>query len=390
MRAILIAALICAAWAPTVLANPYNLMFKSTSHDFGTVAKAAKTEHRFFFDNPYATPVHVKSVRTSCGCTTPIIETETVPSGGRGSILARFNTNTHSGARAATVTVTFDKPSFGEVQLHVKGYIRTDVVFQPGEVSFGTLSQGQSKEIQVVVDYAGRSDWQITHVRCDEAFIQIERKEKLRQNGRVQYVMNVRFNGDAPAGPLQSEIVLQTNDRNLTTVPLSLTAMVLSEISVTPNLLSLGDVSLDDSIKQLLVLKAQQPFKVLAIESEQFNIESNPLSLDAKTLHTLPLVLQPRSADGIGDTRGKIQIRTDREEKPLMEIDVIYRIKPQAEKAPVQTSPSEDDAPKVPSAETGANPSRDEEGSTIQDPSDRDPLPVRSSDDNEGEWWDSL
>jgi hypothetical protein len=74
----------------------------------------------------------------------------------------------------------------------------------------------------------------------------------------------------------------------------------------------------------------------------------------------------------------------------LMEIDVIYRIKPQAEKAPVQTSPSEDDAPKVPSAETGANPSRDEEGSTIQDPSDRDPLPVRSSDDNEGEWWDSL
>lgn len=388
MRAILIAALVCAAWAPSVLANQYSQMFKSTSHDFGTVAKAAKTEYRFFFDNPYATPVHVKSVRTSCGCTTPIIETETIPGGGRGSILARFNTNTHSGARAATVTVTFDKPSFGEVQLHVKGYIRTDVVFQPGEVSFGTLSQGQSKEIQVVVDYAGRSDWQITHVRCDESFIQIDRKEKVRQNGRVQYVMNVRFNGDAPAGPLQSEIVLQTNDRNLTTVPLSLTAMVLSEISVTPNLLSLGDVSVDDSIKQLLVLKAQQPFKVLGIESEQFHIETNPLSQDGKTLHTLPLVLRPNSTEGIGDTRGKIQIRTDREEKPLMEIDVIYRIKPQAEKDPVPAVPTVGDAPEDPANALVGSPLRDEAGVNVQEASTLGSKPVRSGDDNEGEWWD--
>jgi rhodanese-related sulfurtransferase len=158
-------------------------MFRSTSHDFGTVAKAAKTEHRFLFENPYNQPIHVRSVRTSCGCTTPIIQTEMVPPGGQGSILARFNTVTHSGARAATVTVSFDKPSFGEVQLQVKGYIRTDVVFQPGEVSFGSIPQGESKSLEILVDYAGKPTWQITGVRCDESCIQIEKEENSRPAG---------------------------------------------------------------------------------------------------------------------------------------------------------------------------------------------------------------
>ena len=42
-------------------------------------------------------------MRTSCGCTTPIVETEIVPPGGRGSILAKFNTGTHTGSHIGPV-----------------------------------------------------------------------------------------------------------------------------------------------------------------------------------------------------------------------------------------------------------------------------------------------
>ncbi len=110
-------------------------MFGSTSHDFGTVARAAKTEYQFQFENRSNQTIHVRSVRTSCGCTTPMIVTETVEPGQTGTILARFNTHTHTGQRQATVTVTFDRPQFTEVQLLVKGYIRSDIVFNPGKVT---------------------------------------------------------------------------------------------------------------------------------------------------------------------------------------------------------------------------------------------------------------
>ena len=161
MRTLVAAAIAVAAWASTSSATQLTSMFQMTNYDFGTVARAAKTEHRFFFDNPYSQPIHVRSVRTSCGCTTPIVETENVPPGGRGSILAKFNTGTHTGSRAATLTVTFDKPTFAEIQLHVKGYIRSDVVFQPGEATFGNIMQGDAKTIDVFVDYAGKPTWQI-------------------------------------------------------------------------------------------------------------------------------------------------------------------------------------------------------------------------------------
>jgi hypothetical protein len=321
------AALVCAAWAPSCLANQFNQMFRSTSHDFGTVAKAAKTEYRFQFENPYNQPIHVRNVRTSCGCTTPIIETETVPPGGKGSILARFNTGTHSGARAATVTVTFDKPSFGEVQLQVKGYIRTDVVFQPSEVNFGSVAQGESKSLDILVDYAGKPSWQIAGIRCDESCIRIEKQETMRQNGRIQYLMKIYLSEDAPAGPIASEIVIQTNDRNLTTVPLSLTANVMSEIAVSPNMLSLGDIAVGQTIKQVVVLKAQQPFRVLDVRSDEFQVECNAISDEARLLHTLPLVMETSGGGVSGESKGTITIETDFRSKPILSLDVIYRVK---------------------------------------------------------------
>ncbi|MCU0709531.1 MAG: DUF1573 domain-containing protein [Pirellula sp.] len=327
MKIVAFAALCCAALASPTSANQVSQLFRDTSHDFGTVARAAKTEYRFEFENPYNQPIHVRSVRTSCGCTTPIIETETVAPGARGSILARFNTGTHSGAKAATVTVTFDKPSFGEVQLHVKGYIRTDVVFQPGEVSFGSVAQGESKTLDILVDYAGKPSWEITNVRCDEDCIEIEKEEVSRKNGRIQYSMKVRLNEEAPSGPLVSEIVIQTNDRNLTTVPLRLTANVMADISVLPNLLSLGDIAVGEPIKQVLVLKAQQPFRILSIKSDEFDIQSGPLSEEPKALHTLPLQLQTSSGGTVGDAKGKILVETDFPSKSILSIDVIYRVK---------------------------------------------------------------
>jgi hypothetical protein len=211
--------------APTK-AQQISKMFEDADHDFGTVAKAATTEHRFYFTNPFPTPIHVKSVRTSCGCTTPSIVTENVEPGETGCILAVFNTKTHAGARAATVTVTFDKSSFAEVQLHVKGYIRTDVVFKPGEAMFGKVPQGKARTQEILLEYAGKPDWEITHAQCNEPYLQVAVQETSRQSGRINYTLTATLDESAPAGPLQTEVLLHTNDRNVKTVSLRVTADV--------------------------------------------------------------------------------------------------------------------------------------------------------------------
>jgi hypothetical protein len=330
MRSFVAAAILVVAWASTVSSAQLSSMFQSTSHDFGTVARAAKTEHRFYFDNPFNQPIHVRSVRTSCGCTTPSVETEHVPVGGRGSILARFNTGTHTGARAATLTVTIDKPTFGEIQLHVKGYIRSDVVFQPGEATFGNIMQGEAKTIDVAVDYAGKPTWQINKVTSGDSYVSITPTEVSRQNGRVRYNLNIAIGEDAPAGPLESEIIVHTNDRNLTTIPLRLVANVTPEISASPKTLSFGDIVQGEPIKQLIVLKGQKPFVVKSIESELFDIE--PIqNEESKAIHALPLIIRPKRGEFGKELQGKIIFTTDLPEKPTIEVGAVYRLKATAE-----------------------------------------------------------
>ena len=117
-------------------------MFQTTRHDFGTVARGAKAEFDFVFQNIYQEDIHVASVRSSCGCTSPSVTRQTLKTWQKSAIHAEFNTRSFLGEKSATITMVIDKPFPAEVQLTVRGYIRSDVVFTPGFVDFGAVESG--------------------------------------------------------------------------------------------------------------------------------------------------------------------------------------------------------------------------------------------------------
>ncbi len=151
-------------FASVATADWTDTAFPVKNHDFGTVAVAAKTEFRFPIHNTTSQTIHIRDVRASCGCTTPIIETAYIAPNQTGSILARFNTGTFRGKRGATLTVVIDQPHYTEVRLRVDGYIRQDMVVHPGAVEFGQINGGDSHEKTVQILYAGRDDWSVVDV----------------------------------------------------------------------------------------------------------------------------------------------------------------------------------------------------------------------------------
>ena len=186
--------------------------------------------------------------------------------------------------------------------------------------------QGTSKSIEVGVDYAGKPAWKINQVTSSDSFITVVPTEVSRQNGRVRYNLVVSMSGGAPVGPLESELVVHTNDRNLTTVPLRLMANIAPEISVSPQTLSLGDIVQGAPIKQLIVLKGHQPFLIKSIESREFDIEAK-LSEESKTLHALPMIITPKTVDFGKEVKGKITFSTDLREKPWIDVGTVFRLK---------------------------------------------------------------
>lgn len=300
-------------------------LFPVTSHDFGTVAKAAKTEFRFPVQNNLGQDIHIASVRASCGCTTPSIETENVKAGDTGFINAKFNTGSFFGQRSATLTVVIDRPRYAEVQLQVKGYVRTDVVFNPGEVNFGTVETGESQTKKVDLEYAGRSDWKITNVRTPSEFVSAEIKEANRGNGRVKYELEVSIKEGAPAGPVQNELILETNDRRLKSVALRYSADVRPTLSVSPQTIDLKEIAPGSSYQQRIVVRGAKPFRVNSITLDGFTIDYQA-SDEAKAVHLIPVKIT--AGESIQGSKSALIIKTDLPGDLMAEVEANFSVAP--------------------------------------------------------------
>jgi hypothetical protein len=305
----------------------YQLFGEKTSHEFGTVARAAKSEHVFPMQNIFKETVHISGVRASCGCAVPRVLKPTLETWEKGGIAVEFNTRSFLGHRKATITVTIDRPYFAEVQLTVDGYIRGDVVFDPGTVNFESVPAGKGATRIVRVNYAGRSDWQIVDVRSANTNLVVEPVEMQRQEGRVGYQLKVHLKSETPSGYFNDQMVLVTNDRDEQQIPLRVEGQVLSELTVSPASLALGMVTPGETVTRSLVVRGTKPFRVLRVACGDDCFQFEP-SDEAKPLHVIPVRFT--ASEAAGKVSAKILIETDLEKGASGTVEATATIRPTA------------------------------------------------------------
>jgi hypothetical protein len=282
-------------------------MFKESAHDFGTVASGAHVEHRFVLQNIYKEDVHIAGVRSSCGCTEPSITIQSLKTWDKSEIVAKFNTKSFTGHRSATVTITIDKPYYAEIQLNVKGHIRGDVVFAPGSAHFGEIEQTEPVERTIKVQHVGRSSWRIEDVLSGSDHLEVELGDAQVSGGRVEYQMTVRLLAGAPAGFLNDQLVLVTNDASGRSIPLSVQGKIKPAIEVSPSVLLMGIVSQGEFATKKLLIRCKEPFRILRIECDGcFEFEFDPES--AKKVHFVPVKF---ASDDVGKVKKTIRVITD-------------------------------------------------------------------------------
>lgn len=300
-----LAVILCAA---TASAQQWaDKMFSERSVDFGGVPRAAKIEHEFVITNLYDEDVHIARVRSSCGCTKPRIVNDTLKSWEKGKIVAAFDTHAFTGQRSATLTVTFDRPQWAEVQLRVKGYIRTDVVLNPGEVNFGSVPEGEAREKTIRIRYAGRDDWKITDVTSNSPYLTATVEQADRSGGQIGYELAVKLADDAPAGYLNAQLILKTNGRR-SQFPVKVEGRIVPPLTVSPASLLLGTLEPGQQIKKQIVVKGAKPFKIVDVRCDGQGFEFKT-SDEAKAVHLVPLEFKAPKKPG--NFTCKIEIVTD-------------------------------------------------------------------------------
>jgi hypothetical protein len=288
-------------------------MFKISEHDFGTVASGAKAEYEFELENIYLEDIHVSYAYASCGCTSVRVENPLVKTYDKGKIVAHFNTDTFRGQRGATLTVVIDQPFEAQVQLQVKGYIRGDVVVNPGSVQLGSIDLGTPVDKTVVVNYAGRSDWKILNVKSSNPNITANVTETGRNYGQVSYVVSVHLDKAAAAGYLNDQLMLVTNDARTSQIPVLVEGHVQAGITVSPTALFMGVVKPGEKVTKQLVVKGKKPFRVLGISCDDPSFQFDTSKEDvAKELHLIPVTFS--AGTDAGKVVKTIKIKTDQGE----------------------------------------------------------------------------
>jgi hypothetical protein len=283
-------------------------MFPVTSHNFGTVARGSKTEYRFEFRNIYEEDVHVVGVRTSCGCTSPIVTKHDLKTHESAEVIATFNTRTFLGQHGATLTVTFDKPYRAEVQLRVAGNIRGDVTFDPPFIDLGSVDLGAGAERRVRVTRIGGSQWEIRDVRSANPNFEVLLSRPARSSSQTVYDLTLRLKPNAPAGYVKGQLILVTDDPRATQIPMDVEGRVVAEVTVSPQLLALGAVEAGGTVTKNVVVRANREFSITGISCDDGCLSCEPRTTPAK-VHILPITFQ--AGDLTGPIERQLKISTD-------------------------------------------------------------------------------
>jgi len=285
-------------------------MFDAKKHDFGRVPFGAKAEHRFVVTNVNAFDVEIARTRVSCECTKPEVSQNVLHPGEQATILAGLNTKKYNGRKGATIVVTFNRPSYVEVQLHVTSFIDKKVEVSPGSVELGSVKQGTEVRKEVTVSYAGNPDWRILKVTSGNPHLSGEAVETERTGDRVVYRLRARLAPTAPGGRVNEHLVLVTNDRQSAEVPVQVQGQVRSEITVSPTALLMGAAAPGKRLTKVFVLRGQRPFRILSVTCDAPGYEfTGAESGEAKSLFLIRATFT--AGNRPGKVVGTIRVETD-------------------------------------------------------------------------------
>ncbi len=302
-------------------------LFSETHHNFGTVSRNAKTEHSFVIENCFEEDIHISSVRSSCGCTKPVLTKTTLKSLEKGEVVAQFNTRSFIGTKTAEITVVIDRPYYAEVKLTVGGTIRSDIVVEPGEVRFGDVELGSKKSVDLKISYAGRGDWKIVDIRGNSDHVEVRLDPVQKKGTLTNYLLHITLKDGAPAGELLEELIVVTNDEKNDQFTLPLSARVIPPVSISPVFVSLGDVEKGKSVQNRLIVRAKKPFVITGVDCPDSRFQFT-LPEGSKSLHVIPFAFKGEMLEGKanGALKEKVTVKTSLGDDMSAEVTVAGRV----------------------------------------------------------------
>ncbi len=292
--------------------------FKETRHDFGIVPRGAQLLYRFTWTNPEQTRLEVTEVRSSCGCATVTPVPRVVEPGQTGAIELLVDAKKFVGQKDVTIHLLIGPDRPRAVTLQATAHSRPDIVYNPGQVSFGVVNEGATATQTLDIEYAGTLDWRIQEVLNPSPHLDTSYEEVSRKAGVVFYRLKVGLKASAPAGSFKHEVQLKTNDPGCPVARVLVEATIRPSLTVIPDPLYFGSVRINQVTSRRVTIRGDKPFEIVRVEGmvEGVNVTASP---GKAAVHSLVVDWKPAKA---GDLQGELAIHTSSEKNSVLRLAI--------------------------------------------------------------------
>lgn len=278
--------------------------------DFGTVPQGTQLTHRFPITNIYAVPIQVGDPRVSCGCTSGTLSKHVLQPRETAYLDLVMDARKFVGNKAVTVWVDFGPKFRSTAVLRVQANSRADIALNPGRIDFGVIAQGRRATQSVELQYlGGMPNWQVIGPVADEASpVDVAVQPTVAQRGRVVYVVTAALKADAPPGPIQAQVQLQTNDQTNPIVAINVGGTIQAPFNVYPP----GPVRFDEArvgqpARTHITIQGTRPFLIQKVEGEGDGVTVE-LPRTPQPVQVVKINFQPTQA---GALKRELRLYTD-------------------------------------------------------------------------------
>lgn len=286
-------------------------MFNQLSHDFGNVPKGKRPEFRFEIENKFKEDIRIRNVRSSCGCTTVSITKNLLKSWEKAEVVCLFNSHAFDGFKQATVTVQFERPFVGEVQLTVRGNIirASALSLTPEEIDFGQITGTKFPERVIKLERLGSPTFRIVDVKSTFPHIKVELKETARNASLVNYEMRTQLKPSVPSGVSEGDLFVVVEENNARRqVPIHFNAKVVA-LKISPEILTLSNVKPGQQVKKTIILQAGKPFDIVDVKCKTQAFRVRQKKKGARKVHLIDVIYT--GEDKVGSHECELSFYTD-------------------------------------------------------------------------------
>jgi Protein of unknown function (DUF1573) len=140
----------------------------------------------FTYQNTGKQPVHLKSVKASCGCTTAQTQKDEVPPGEKGEITATFNIGDRTGTQVKTVTVETDDAAKPSTVLTLRTIIPQLLEVTP---TFVFWKQGEKPDPKAITVKVGK-EFTVNHIKVTSS--SPDYQTKVEETGKGEFKIDVQ------------------------------------------------------------------------------------------------------------------------------------------------------------------------------------------------------